>query len=208
MKIKKMLLFMMVGFFCNVTNTEAKARNIEEWEKCVDKENTIAYKKHPELCGASSCDNDSEIQRHCGNRPINETAPMIMGIGVSPYDLVQSKAWKKKFVSITKKKYQAFVDRLAMVGDNTTLQGDWIIGEGFMPHFGGDEIAAFAINSTSGQVFAVMREKINGDYTAAGYATEIIAPTPNEEYIIHTFGFTNFYDAPPFLQKWIKEHNQ
>lgn len=192
---------MMVGFFCNVINTEAKARNIEEWEKCVDKENTIAYDKG--LCGALWCDNHSEIQRHCRDRPIDETASMLMGIGVNPYDLVRSKAWKKKFVSITKEKYQAFVDRLD-VNEVTTLQGNWIIGQGMKPHAHGEDEAAFAINTTSGKVFAVMLED-HTDYTA-----EIRDITPS--HITYPFGFTNFYDAPPFLKKilkeWIEQYNQ
>jgi hypothetical protein len=189
MKNKRILILIAVGFF-NLTNTYAKPSNIEEWEKCVDKENTIAYNKHPELCGASSCSNQREIQLHCGNRPLDESVPMFIGVGVNSYDLVRSNAWRKKFVAITKGRYKEFVERLELTSD-TISQGNWIVGEGQMPHFGGDEEAAFAISTISGQVFAVMMESVN-----------------SEHRVISTFGFTNFYEAPPFLQQWIKEKNK
>ncbi len=102
-------------------------------------------------------------------------------IDVHPYDLVQSTKWKKKFVNITKNKYQAFVDRLT-VASNTTLVGDWIVGYGLAPHSGGRDEAAFAIEVTSGNVFGAMLE--NGDK-------------------ITEFGLgKSWKQAPDFLKKW------
>ena len=172
---------MVFGFFVTIVSTTAATRNIEEWEKCKDKAGTSVDQGEVGVSGV-----ESAIIEQCGIRPVDESGS-VSGIGVSPYDLVRSNTWKEKFVRITKAKYDEFVNRLGVSGTTTSEEG-WIVGDGLMPHSGGHDEAAFAINIASGEVFGAMLEDGNN---------------------IRGFGFgTSWEDAPKFLQGWAKKREK
>lgn len=182
MKTKKLYLALMLfGLSVAVVYATAAPRNVEEWEKCKDKAETSVDQIEVGVSGV-----EAAIIEQCGIRPVDESGS-VSGIGVSSYDLIRSKVWKEKFVRITKGKYEDFVNRLG-VSDITTLENGWIVGAGLMPHSGGHDEAAFAINIASGEVFGVMLEDSN----------KIVG-----------FGFgTSWEDAPKFLQTWAKKREK
>lgn len=148
----------------------------KQWEKCLDKAEASVDQNEVGMAGV-----EAAVKDQCGDPPVKETGT-DKGVGVHPYDLVRSKAWKKKFMALTKDQYQTFIDRL-VVGSETTQEGGWVIGEGIAPHLGGSDEAAFAINAATGEVYGAMLEddKLTG------------------------FGFgTDWAKAPDFLQEWAK----
>jgi hypothetical protein len=106
--------------------------------------------------------------------------------GAAPYDVVRSKQWRPKFAAITQSKYKAFVDRL-VVASPTTREGPYLTGSGLMPHMGGTDEAAFAIDTRTGDVFAAMLE--------GGRR-------------MSTFGIAAGAPAPPFLVRWVRERRR
>lgn len=72
-----------------------------------------------------------------------------------PYDVVRSKMRKEKFMEISKKQYLDLVDRLS-VADKTTLEGDWIVGDGCKAHSCAWDNAIIDINIKTRKVFAMM----------------------------------------------------
>jgi hypothetical protein len=154
----------------------AGPKTLEAWEKCRDKAEASVDQREVGIAGV-----EAEIKNQCGGRPVKELGTATGAIGVLPSDVVRSKAWKKKFMGITKGKYKVFSERLS-VASETKLEGEWITGEGIAPHSGGSDEAAFAINTKSGQVFGAMLEEGNQ---------------------IHGFGFGESWDnAPSFLREW------
>ena len=147
----------------------------EQWETCRDK--AVASVNVLEV-GRQGAEN--AIRRQCGEPPVREAGTEI-GVGVRPDDLVRSKTWKKKFTDITKERYAAFVERLAVTSE-TVLEDGWIVGEGQAPHAGTVDEAALAIEARTGRVFAAMM--VGGSR-------------------IYGFGFGESWpDAPPPLQRW------
>ena len=166
---------------CGKGNVTTELRNIKEWEKCINK-----VSKKVDIVQVGNFGVEAAIKYQCGDRPVEESASMVSGIGVSPYDLVRSKTWKNRFISITKDKYDDFINRLEMSSGNTISKDGWIFGEGGKPHFFGSDTAAFAINISSGEVFAAILE--DGDK-------------------ITGFGFDSSWgNAPESLQTWKKNH--
>lgn len=151
----------------------------EQWEKCRDKAYSSVNAIEVGKMGV-----EQHILKKCGTPPVRETGTQ-KGVGVPPYDLVRSQAWKQKFMEITKSKYNDFVKRFD-VASLTELENGWIIGQGQAVRSGGFDGAAFAINASTGQVYGAMLEggkKIYG------------------------FGFgPSWTDAPPSLQKWAREN--
>jgi hypothetical protein len=147
----------------------------QEWERCRDKAESSVNQLDVGVVGV-----ETEIMMKCGAPPPEEPSLVSGSVGMHPYDLVRSKAWKSKFVRIAKDNYSALVDRL-VVASETILEGHWIVGEGQAPHSGGIENAAIAINSETGEVYAAIME--------SGIR-------------FSRFGFSSWQSAPPFLQQW------
>ena len=117
----------------------------------------------------------------CGERPVIEPDSPV---GAVPYDLIRSKTWGPKFKGVMGDRYESLVARL-VVSSNSSREGQWAVASGIMPHSGGSEEAAFAINLQTGQVFSATLE---------------------EGKTISGFGFgTSWNDAPPFLHSWARE---
>ena len=153
-------------------------KTFSEWEACRDKaQQSVDFEEEGNL-GI-----ESTIKEKCGIPLAKE--PAIAGniVGMSPYDLVKSKAYKDKFTKITKNKYKQLAERLT-VASNTEKNGDWIVGEGIMPHSGGIEEAAVAINTKTRKVYAVMME--NGKQFSY-------------------FGFSNTQSEPQYLLTWVND---
>lgn len=158
---------------------EAAPRTSADWERCRDRAEASVDRAQEGVAGA-----EAAILARCGAPPPKE-AGTAQGVGVHPYDLVRSKAWKKKFAALAKGKYRDFVARLVVAGD-TRLDGDWIVGDGQAPHLGGSDEAALAIEVKTGKVFGALLE--DGE-TLTG------------------FGFgPSWENAPPYLQNWAKNH--
>jgi hypothetical protein len=168
------ILSFLILCFLTTSSYAGKYKNIKEWEQCSDKaESSVDWREIGQM-GV-----EAEIKTKCGSPPAQEPNILTGGIGVSPYDLVRSKAFKNKFAKLTKKQYQMFVDRM-IVASETTLDGEWIVGNGIAPHSGGSDEAAFTINSKTGDVFAAMM--VDGKFIK--------------------FGFNSWDESPKFLQEW------
>lgn len=181
MKIHSMKASVLIGSLLYGTVCVANPQTMEEWEKCRDKAEESVNQIEVGVAGV-----EAEIETQCGSPPAKEPSALTGAVGMHPYDLVRSKAYKEKFIALTKEKYQPFVERLAVAG-GTTLDGDWIVGEGQAAHMGGVEGAAFAINIKTEEVFAAMME--DGDD-------------------FRKFGFDSWDAAPPYLKKWRTDNNK
>ncbi len=91
---------------------------------------------------------------------------------------------KPRFEKLLGDKLGAFRERLN-VSSGITQDGDWIVGEGGMPHLFSIEEAAFAINAETSEIFAIML-------------------TDGKE--ISYFGATEETSLPAPLQAWYKAH--
>lgn len=162
-----------------IANSQAKDMTQKQFDKCVAKAEASVDQQKEGMWAV-----EAAVKSQCGDSPITEPKITTGAVGLHPYDLVRSKAWKKQFMAITRGKYQSFVDKLVM-SEKTMQQGEWITGEGFAAHSGGSEEAAFAINIESGKVYAAMLE--GGS-------------------IISGFGFDpSWGNAPTFLKQWAAE---
>ena len=162
-----------------VVSSLMASSSYEQWEKCRDKASSSVNQSEVGMMGV-----ERHILKKCGPPPVKETGTEE-GVGVLPHDLVRSKAWKPKFMEITKSKYNEFVKRLE-VSSPTVLENGWITGDGQAPHSGGFDGAMFAIKASTGQVYGAMLE--GGSK-------------------IYGFGFgSSWTDAPPSLQKWAHEN--
>ena len=180
MKLSIKLTLMML-IFASVTTVHAKKANVhEKWAQCRDKAESSVKQSEVGIIGV-----EAEIKIKCGEPPAYEPSLSTGAIGMHPYDLVRSKAWKNKFVKITKEKYKSFIERLE-VSSNTTFDGEWIVGEGLAPHMGDSDEAVLAINSKTNEVFAAMME--NGNQFSK-------------------FGFDSWKNAPTYLQNWFNERS-
>ena len=90
---------------------------------------------------------------------------------------------KTKFAALLGASLKDFSHRLEM-GALVKRQGDWLVAEGFAPHSGGSDEAAFAINVTTGMVFAIMW--VDGQQ-------------------IRLFGVEDTRMLPPPLLEWYRE---
>ena len=178
MKLYKILICALIAVASPCSAYAAKPKTLHEWEQCRDKAVSSVNQFEVGVAGV-----EVEIEMKCGEPPAREPSSSTGAVGMHPYDLVRSKAWKNKFVKITKGKYQSLVKRLTVAGE-TTLEGDWIVGNGLAPHMGGSEEAVFAINAKTGEVFAAMMEDGNK---------------------FSQFGFKSWQIAPPYLKTWLKE---
>ncbi|MBU1361118.1 MAG: hypothetical protein KJ901_20465 [Gammaproteobacteria bacterium] len=147
-----------------------------QWEQCVGKAEASVNQMEVGVLGV-----EAKIKSMCGDPPVPATAASA---GAQPYDLVRSPPWRPKFVAILKGKYNGFVERLA-VGSPSTRDGDLITGSGLMPHRGGTDEAAFAIDTRTGQVFAAMLE---------------------DGKKLSSFGVAQGQQVPVFIADWMKEH--
>ena len=155
-----------------------KFKTVEAWDRCRDKAEASVDQREVGVAGV-----EAAIQQRCGEPPVREPSAATGLVGVHPYDLVRSKAWKAKFKAITKGRYQSLVDRFATAG-NTQLEDGWIVAAGLMAHSGGMEEAALAIDPTTNAVYAAIMEdgrKLTG------------------------FGFNGWPNAPAFLRQWAEE---
>lgn len=156
-------------------------RTTKSWDKCARKAETSVDQMMVGIIGV-----ETAILEKCGKRPVDQSGTDI-GVGVHPYDLARSNKWKNRFTRVTKNRYQEFVVRL-IVASPTSLENGWLVGSGISPHLGGSDEAAFAINATTGEVFAAMIK--NGDQ-------------------FFGFGFGNSWSAAPkFIQNWAVQHGR
>lgn len=181
MKLSTIIICTLIGASVASSAYAKKFETIAEWELCRDKAESSVSQFEVGAAGV-----EAEIKEKCGEPPAKEPSSLTGIVGMHPYDLVRSNAWKSRFVGITKESYQPFVDRLTVAGE-TVLEGEWVVGEGLAPHMGGSEEAVFAINTKTGDVFAAMMEDGNK---------------------FSKFGFSAWESAPPYLQKWFGSHKQ
>jgi hypothetical protein len=153
----------------------AKSLTAGEWDQCAERAEASVDYDQVGMVGI-----EDAIITQCGAPPAPEPSQTTGAVGMSPYDLVRTEAWKPKFVAVTQDEYPQFVDRLG-VSSPMTLQGEWVVGQGNAVRSGGIDEAALAIGATSGRVYgAMMRD-----------GSEIIG-----------FGFDDWGSAPPYLQAW------
>lgn len=181
MKLSKVLICTFIGVAVAGSAHAAKPKTINEWELCRDEAVSSVSEIEVGVAGV-----EAEISDKCGEPPAKEPSTLTGAVGMYPYDLVRSNAWKSRFIKVTEESYQQFVDRLG-VASETVLEGEWVVGDGIAPHSGGFEEAAFAINTKTSDVFAVMMEGGNK---------------------FRKFGFNSWESAPPHLQKWFASHKQ
>lgn len=175
-KHKLLTLALLASIFAG--NAYAVPKTIAEWEKCRDSaEESVDFN---EVANAGI---EAVIITQCGEPPAKEPSKATGIIGMQPYDIVRSKAWKAKFMQITKGDYKKFVERLTVASESEE-KGDWITAEGMLPHSGGTESAAIAINIKTGKVYAAMRE---------------------DSSKLKSYGFDSAKNAPPFLQAWLNK---
>ncbi|HSY27126.1 MAG TPA: hypothetical protein VK832_06465 [Burkholderiaceae bacterium] len=105
-------------------------------------------------------------------------------IGKSPQSVSDIPALNIKFKTLLGNKFDDFMERIG-VASGVVQEGDWLVGRGIMPHFGGSEESAFAINSKTGEIFAIML-------------------TDGEK--ITWFGAADLNKLPQPLQDWYKNH--
>ena len=170
-------------FGCIISTSSAyaaKPKTLKAWEQCRDKAEASVDQQEVGIAGI-----EYEIKTQCGEPPAKEPNGITGIVGVSPYDLVRSKAWKSKFVAITQGKYESFVERLSVTGV-TTLEDGWVVGDGLAPHMGGSDEAAIAINIETGEVYAATLE---------------------DSKSIYGFGFgSSWENAPKFIKEWAADH--
>ncbi|TXI25969.1 MAG: hypothetical protein E6Q61_01295 [Nitrosomonas sp.] len=152
------------------------SRPLKEWDDCVARAESSVSQQQVGVWGV-----EATIRERCGSRPVVEPDTKV---GEVPYDLVRSKTWAPKFRLILGDSYDAFVERI-VVSSETELEGEWVVASGLMPHNGGDDEAAFAINKRTGAVYAAMLED-GKDLSGFGFGS-------------------SWSDAPPFLQRWTAE---
>jgi len=183
MKQSKFLLCTLLGCVISTSYSYAeKPKTVNEWEQCRDEAEADVNQQEVGISGI-----EYEIKSKCGEPPAKEPNSITGAVGMLPYDLVRSKAWKSKFVAITQGKYQLFAERLS-VSNTTTLEGDWIVGAGLAPHMGGSDEAALAINAQTGEVYGAILE---------------------DGKTIYGFGFgASWENAPQFIKEWAVNHQQ
>lgn len=181
MKFSKILLCTLIGVAAAGSTYAAKLKTPKEWEQC--REKAVSSVSYFEV-GAVGI--EMEIERKCGEPPAKEPNSLTGSVGMHPYDLIRSKAWKSKFIRIAKGKYPSLVERLKVAG-KTKLEGDWIVGRGWAPRWGSVEEAVFAINTNTGKLFAAMMEDGNK---------------------FSKFGFDSWQSAPPYLQEWFNSNKK
>lgn len=105
-------------------------------------------------------------------------------VGKDPESALNDPALKDQFKMLLGDRLGAFRERLN-VSSGITQEGEWVVGEGGMQHSFGVEEAAFAINSRTGETFAIML-------------------TEGKE--IRYFGTADVAKLPAPLQNWYKSH--
>jgi hypothetical protein len=111
-------------------------------------------------------------------------ANILSFVGKDSESALDEPALKEKFKILLGDRLGMFRERLG-VSSGMTQEGDWIVGEGGMQHLFSIEEAAFAINSKTGDIFAIML-------------------TEGKE--IRYFGATEAANLPVPLQNWYKAH--
>lgn len=101
-----------------------------------------------------------------------------------PADIIQDEQIGNRLKLILRDRYTAFVDRIG-VASTGTIEGGFLIGEGCAPHFCGSDVAAFAVNMKTGEVFAVI---------------------VTDAKRIQAFGVSSAEELPAPLYKWYKEN--
>lgn len=149
----------------------AKEMTPAQWEKCRDKAEASVNTREFGNAGV-----EVAVKEKCGEPPVAEPSKLTGIIGMYPYDVVRSKAFKNAFMQATGSKYEKFVENMN-VASPVELQNGWVFGSGIAPHMGGSEEAIFAINLQSGKLYAALLE---GDthLTYFGFKTPADAPEP------------------------------
>lgn len=107
-------------------------------------------------------------------------------IGQAPGVALEHATLKAKFQGLLGEKLKDFSDRLD-VSSGIELQGEWLVGQGGMPHLFSIEEAAFAVNVKTTDAFAIMLR---------------------EGKDISWFGAAEVSELPVPLQNWFQEHKK
>ncbi len=111
-------------------------------------------------------------------------ANMLFLVGKDLDSALDDPLLKPRFEKLLGDKLGAFRERMN-VSSGITQDGEWIVGEGGMPHLFSIEEAAFAINTETSEMFAIM-----------------LTDGKNINY----FGATEVTSLPAPLQTWYKAH--
>ena len=103
-------------------------------------------------------------------------------VGKHPGEAIDDSALNATLQSVLKDKFQSFADRM-VVASSVEREGDFVFGNGCMPHSCGSEEAAYAANIKTGAAYAVI---FSSDSIA------VFGSTPSE--------------LPPPLRAWYKKH--
>jgi hypothetical protein len=106
--------------------------------------------------------------------------PLSSIIGAYPGTLMDDPVLKPRFEKLLGSSLPDFEARLEISG-TTERNGDWVVGMGNMPHAGGSDNAAYAINIQSGVICAVMRVNQEVRVFGANAVTEL--PTPLTDWL-------------------------
>lgn len=158
----------------------AKEMTPVEWEQCRDKAEASVNTREFGNAGV-----EVAVKEKCGEPPVAEPSKLTGIIGMYPYDVVRSKAFKNAFMKATQGKYETFVENMS-VASPVELQNGWVFGSGIAPHSGGSEEAIFAINAQNGNLYGALLE--------------------NGEQVTY-FGFNKKAAAPTPIKSWLDEHN-
>ena len=133
LRVGQLLVWAMASMMLSGGALAAKPKTLKAWERCRDKAAASVNQAEEGVVGV-----DVAIQERCGEPPAQEPSAQTGSVGMHPYDLVRSKAWKNQFKAIAKDGYRDLVIRLEQASE-TTLEDGWIVGRGMQPHMGCDE---------------------------------------------------------------------
>lgn len=135
------------------------------------------------LASKSSPEIQPALSQHSIPTPVQSTSVLAL-VGGSPEEALEKIDLKEKFKVVLGENLESFRERIG-VSSPIRQEGEWLVGEGAMPHLFSIEEAAFAINSKNSEIFAVML--VGGKE-------------------IKYFGTDNTFNLPPPLLTWVKDH--
>ena len=111
----------------------------------------------------------------------NKAMEMVKFIGRHPYDLLQHADLTATLKALTKSYYTKFLENIE-VAPFIRIEGEYYFGEGIAPHLGGEEEAAFCIDTNSLKISGAILT--NGDTIAClGAASKEDLPYPLYNWI-------------------------
>lgn len=149
---------------------------------CASAEGNVAEKTAILPQPASAKSNAIEVQQPAQvSSPLTNISSLV---GQHPESALDDPALKEKFKMLLGDNLGGFRERLN-TASGMTQEKEWLVGQGGMPHLFSIEEAAFAINTKTSEIFAIML--IEGKD-------------------INWFGATDVTNLPAPLQSWYKDH--